>query len=559
MIGNITKGRGFSGALNYLLDKEKAEQIGGNMIGVTPQELATEFSITEELNDKVERPVYHASLSLPPGQRLSDEQWNEIAIQYLSRMGFTDNQYIVVRHTDTDHDHIHMLASRVKLNGRLVHDGWDYQRSQKMLRELELQYNLEPVQSSWEVERRPLTKGQYEKRRRELAQGIEPEPSAKEQIIKAVDRVMADCSGVEQLSTQLEQMGIEIRLRSKRDGSINGISYRYQSVSVTGYNLGQGYTWAAIGSRLERNHKRQQQESAARIEAERLERVRQQEEEQLRRRESAARLKVQQEQQQQLQEQQHLTSLAAKRSEIQAVAPRPTPEEALELKRMVDSYFQAAPPNCSDSELTTAIDLVDYWSQKVGQVYGELETLTEEVNEANFWQRLQPQHERRMSKLKSLTIKSKQADAQMKEADKRNEDLQLVRQRYKEWEQSPQTQKMRQHSKYLLTPQGQELVAMGVELERQRQMERTREKERRRQMEHTLYKLQQWYKAAQSLNRSPSYLNRIVEVTQEFTTGTPIPDLALTAMIVDLKEQLERRQSTEIEQQRPNRDWDLSR
>ena len=100
---------------------------------------------------------------------------------------------------------------------------------------------------------------------------------------------------------------------------------------------------------------------------------------------------------------------------------------------------------------------------------------------------------------------------------------------------------------------------MGVELERQRQMERTREQERKRQMEHTLYKLQQWYKAAQSLNRSSSYLNRIVEITQEFTAGTPLPEQATTAMIVDFKEQLRQNPSKGIEQQRNSRDWDLSR
>ncbi len=164
-----------------------------------------------------------------------------------------------------------------------------------------------------------------------------------------------------------------------------------------------------------------------------------------------------------------------------------------------------------------------------------------------------------MSKLQGLTTESKQADAQMKKAEKLESERQQIRQRYREWEQSPQTQKMRQHQDYLLSPQGQELVAMGVELERQRQMERTREQERKRQMEHTLYKLQQWYKAAQSLNRSSSYLNRIREITQGFTAGTPLPEQATTAMSVDLKEQLEHRQSTEIEQQRPSRDWDLSR
>lgn len=62
--------------------------------------------------------------------------------------------------------------------------------------------------------------------------------------------------------------------------------------------------------------------------------------------------------------------------------------------------------------------------------------------------------------------------------------------------------------------------------------------ERRRQQEHTLNQLQWWYKTAQSINHSSSYLNQIVEIIQEFQAGTPLPEQALTIMITDFKEQL---------------------
>lgn len=263
MIGNQTKGRGFRGCLNYLLNKEKGELIGGNTIGVTPRELATEFSIAYELNDEVKRPVYHASLSLLPGQRLSDEQWNEIAAKYLEKMGFTDNQYIVVRHSERDHDHIHILASRVRLDGSCVHDGWDYRRSEDTIRQLEQEYNLTPVLSSWEVNRRDLTKGQYELSRREVAAGLTPTPSVKQQIQDIADRVLQKCDTPEQFIQKMQETLVQIQTRTRRDGSISGISYQYTvdgtTVATPGTKLGTDYSWNGIQRRIQELSQQQTQ------------------------------------------------------------------------------------------------------------------------------------------------------------------------------------------------------------------------------------------------------------------------------------------------------------
>ena len=83
MIAKQTKGKGFRGALNDLLGKEEAQIIGGNMLGQTPETLSQEFKMSRQLRPNLERVVYHASLSLPPGETLSDTQWTSLSKKYV--------------------------------------------------------------------------------------------------------------------------------------------------------------------------------------------------------------------------------------------------------------------------------------------------------------------------------------------------------------------------------------------------------------------------------------------------------------------------------------------
>ena len=515
MIGSVNEGRGFRGCLSYLLNKEKGELIGGNMVGQTPQELAKEFKLSRQLNPTIQRPVFHVSISLVnrPDYResLSDQRWNEVAQKYLERMGFDDNQYVVVRHHDSDHDHIHMVASRGRLDGKAVNIWQSKHRTEKILRQLEQEYNLMPVQCSWFVERRSQVEGQYQKQRQELELLQQPSTDLTRTIQARIDLVLSDCTAVKELTDRLQQMGVETRLRTQRDGSINGISYHCQELSVTGYKLGRGYTWAAISSRLERNHSRVQAEEA-RLETQRLELERQRQ------------LELKQ-------------ASSAKREQIKAAARQVAAEETLKLKRQVDSYFQAAPPNCSEEDLATVDYQHRYCNETLGQAYYKYSALDKLVRSANFWQKLLPQYERNLAQLKEKLSDWQSAITQKKLVEKQLLELQRLRQRYKEWEQSPQTQSMRQQREYLLSPQVRELVTEALELERQRELVRQRELERHRQHDHTLNQLQQWYLTAQKLKRPSEYLNRIVEIQSEFRAGTPLSDQAIAAFKTDREEE----------------------
>ncbi len=253
MIGNQTKGRGFRGLLNYLESQKDAKLIGGNMGGNNARALAREFKISRQLNLEADRVVYHASLSLPENERLDEPTWNELANRYLEEMGFDSNQYVVYRHSNTEHDHIHICASRIRLdNGKIVHDSWDYKRSETIIRQLERDYGLQQTQSSHEKLSRNPSIGQQKRLEREQEEYINgerltpQERPIKQQLQELIDRATIDKLTMPQLVERLQLQGVEVRHGLTRNGKSKGISYSWNDQKFSGTSLGPAYTFPGL-------------------------------------------------------------------------------------------------------------------------------------------------------------------------------------------------------------------------------------------------------------------------------------------------------------------------
>ncbi|MHC5763566.1 relaxase/mobilization nuclease domain-containing protein [Nostoc sp.] len=253
MIGNQTKGRGFRGLLNYLESQKDAKLIGGNMGGNNARALAREFKISRQLNPEADRVVYHASLSLPENEQLDEPTWNELANRYLEEMGFDSNQYVVYRHSNTEHDHIHICASRIRLdNGKIVHDSWDYKRSETIIRQLERDYDLQQTQSSHEKLSRNPSIGQQKRLEREQEEYINGERQTpqerpiKQQLQELIDRATIDKLTMPQLVERLQLQGVEVRHGLTRNGKSKGISYSWNDQKFSGTSLGPAYTFPGL-------------------------------------------------------------------------------------------------------------------------------------------------------------------------------------------------------------------------------------------------------------------------------------------------------------------------
>ncbi|WDD35942.1 relaxase/mobilization nuclease domain-containing protein (plasmid) [Nostoc sp. UHCC 0926] len=257
MIGKQTKGRGFRKLLDYLESREDAKLIGGNMSGRNARELAREFKLSRQLNSDADRVVYHVSLSAAKDDKLDDEKWSEIGDRYMKEMGFDANQFVIFRHHNTDDDHIHIAASRIRMDtGLLVHDSWDYVRSEKVLRQIEHDYELVQVQGSREKLNRTPSTGQIRRIRREqeeFEQGQRdspPQRTIKESVQQTIDRARVDSPQMPTLIMRLQQAGISVRTGFTRNGKSKGISYEKDGQAFSGTQLGAAYTFPGLQKHL---------------------------------------------------------------------------------------------------------------------------------------------------------------------------------------------------------------------------------------------------------------------------------------------------------------------
>jgi hypothetical protein len=164
MIAKAVKGSGARGVLNYAIEKEKGEKIGGNMAGDTPRELSAEFSASRRLRPNLSKAVHHVSLSVADGERLTDAQWRQVADTYREKMGFDGSQFVLVRHSDQDHDHVHLIQSRIRLDGSVVSDSKDYERQEEVMRQVERDLGLQSGER--QSTRKALTKSEIAKAER---------------------------------------------------------------------------------------------------------------------------------------------------------------------------------------------------------------------------------------------------------------------------------------------------------------------------------------------------------------------------------------------------------
>ena len=80
-------------------------------------------------NQKTENPIVHISLNPHPDDVLTDEQFQEIADEYMQKMGFGEQPYLVFKHEDLERKHIHIVSVNVDETGRKINDYNNFYRS----------------------------------------------------------------------------------------------------------------------------------------------------------------------------------------------------------------------------------------------------------------------------------------------------------------------------------------------------------------------------------------------------------------------------------------------
>lgn len=155
MVAKINIGSSLFGALSYnqeKIDNKEGKILFSNRIIQDTDGLYTMFLNIKsfepylEVNKRTEKPILHLSLNPHPDDKLSDSQLSEIAQEYMEKMGYGNQPYLVYKHEDIDRRHLHIVSVRVDENGKKLNDSFEKRRSDEVRKELEKKYNLIPAE-----------------------------------------------------------------------------------------------------------------------------------------------------------------------------------------------------------------------------------------------------------------------------------------------------------------------------------------------------------------------------------------------------------------------------
>ena len=167
MVANIRSGSSPGGALYYnkeKVDKDEAEILYWQKMlepfdryGRMDVDACMEsFRPYLETNRRTTNTVFYVSLNPSPEDRLTDDQLRDIAQEYMERMGYGNQPYIVFKHKDISREHLHIVSLRVDEKGRKLPHDFEARRSAEITRDLEHKYNLHPAVKSQERRTPPI-------------------------------------------------------------------------------------------------------------------------------------------------------------------------------------------------------------------------------------------------------------------------------------------------------------------------------------------------------------------------------------------------------------------
>jgi hypothetical protein len=251
MVAKIVKGKGFKGVINYILDKAKqTELIAAEGVRLKSKEsIIRSFVAQSELNQKVSKTVGHISLdfSAQDKDKLTNAKMIQIAKEYMTKMGISNTQYIIGRHYDKEHPHIHIVFNRINNEGKTISDKNDRYRSEKICKELTEKYRLYFAQGKENVKQHRLK---------------EPDKT-KYEIYDALKAAVSKCRNWNELKKELQKQDITTAFKCKGNtDEVQGVMFQKNGYTFNGSKIDRQFSYSKIDFQLKQNDREHNIQSA---------------------------------------------------------------------------------------------------------------------------------------------------------------------------------------------------------------------------------------------------------------------------------------------------------
>lgn len=227
MVAKVISGKSLLGALNY--NEHKVSKGSAVLIGesgylsrpcdLTFREKINRLTSLADLNRRVRTNTVHISLSFAVGEHLAPEMLNDIAQDYMCRIGFENQPYLVYQHFDAAHPHMHIVTTNITATGsRISLHNIGKTKSETARKAIELQHGLVQAASGQSIDSRDR-----------LSKAVYSQGETKRTITNIVNAVVKTykCTSIPELNAVLNHFNVAADRGSKasRMYAKNGLIY----------------------------------------------------------------------------------------------------------------------------------------------------------------------------------------------------------------------------------------------------------------------------------------------------------------------------------------------
>jgi hypothetical protein len=243
MISKVVIGSSFYGACRYVcMDEKRAVVLETEGVRDYHYKLmADDFETQQQFRPTLGNAVFHGILSFYPGEKIAHETMIEIAKKYLQELKINNTQYAITKHTDKDHQHLHILANLVNNNGQVIKDNWIGLKGKKAAQKLTLQYNLKIAEG------KNLDKIHLE--------NLNEKEANRYTIYQAILQTLPHCKDLNELTFRLQKQSIETLFKYKgQTNELQGISFKIGEYKFKGSEIDRKFSIKNLEKQIQQNN-----------------------------------------------------------------------------------------------------------------------------------------------------------------------------------------------------------------------------------------------------------------------------------------------------------------
>jgi hypothetical protein len=245
MFGKVMVRTSFKRVVDYAIDPQKDAEliISEGVLATDKDSIARSFDLQASMRPSVGNKVGHIALSFSPRdkERCTNGFMAKIALEYMERMGIKNTQYIVVRHFDHEHPHVHIVYNRIDNSGKTISDSHQRDKNRVACKELTEKYGLYMAHGKEAVNRNRLR---------------QPAKS-KYAIHDALAAALPKCTSWAELEQQLAAEGISVEMvHNGQSDNIQGVIFIMDGYRFTGSRIDRKYSYSKIDKVLALNKQR---------------------------------------------------------------------------------------------------------------------------------------------------------------------------------------------------------------------------------------------------------------------------------------------------------------